>query len=31
MNAPTVAIYEVHDDQVEVLRVLHGAQRWPAR
>ena len=26
---PFVAIYEVHDDDVQVLRVLHGAQQWP--
>jgi toxin ParE1/3/4 len=25
---PFVAVYEVHDD-VQVLRVLHGAQQWP--
>ncbi len=25
---PFVAIYEVHDD-VQVLRILHGAQQWP--
>ena len=25
---PFVAVYEVHDE-VKVLRVLHGAQRWP--
>ena len=26
---PFVAIYEVVADQIIVLRVLHGAQRWP--
>ena len=26
---PFVAIYEVDDDQIVVLRILHGAQRWP--
>jgi addiction module RelE/StbE family toxin len=26
---PFVAIYEVRDDQIIVLRILHGAQRWP--
>ena len=26
---PFVAIYEVEDEEVRVLRVLHGAQRWP--
>ena len=25
---PFVAVYEV-DDEVRVLRILHGAQRWP--
>jgi len=26
---PFAAIYEVDDDQIIVLRILHGAQRWP--
>ena len=26
---PFIAIYEVRDEQVIVLRILHGAQRWP--
>jgi addiction module RelE/StbE family toxin len=26
---PFVAIYEVSDQQIIVLRILHGAQRWP--
>jgi toxin ParE1/3/4 len=26
---PFVAIYEVGDEQIIVLRILHGAQRWP--
>jgi toxin ParE1/3/4 len=26
---PFVAIYELHDEEVVVLRILHGAQRWP--
>jgi toxin ParE1/3/4 len=25
---PFVAVYEVHED-VQVLRILHGAQQWP--
>lgn len=25
---PFIAIYEVHDE-VQILRILHGAQRWP--
>ena len=27
-SLPFVAVYEVHDD-VYVLRILHGSQRWP--
>ena len=26
---PLVGIYEVRDEQIIVLRILHGAQRWP--
>jgi addiction module RelE/StbE family toxin len=26
---PFVGIYEVRDEQIIVLRILHGAQRWP--
>jgi toxin ParE1/3/4 len=26
---PFVAISEVRDEQIIVLRILHGAQRWP--
>jgi toxin ParE1/3/4 len=26
---PFIAVYEVHDDEVQVLRLLHGAQQWP--
>jgi addiction module RelE/StbE family toxin len=26
---PFVAVYEVHDE-VQVLRILHGAQQWPS-
>jgi len=30
---PYVAVYEVFDaqDEVRVLRILHGAQQWPPR
>ena len=28
VSLPFVAVYEVYDD-VRVLRILHGAQRWP--
>ena len=26
---PFVAIYEVREEQIILLRILHGAQRWP--
>lgn len=26
---PFVTIYEVRDEEIIVLRILHGAQRWP--
>ena len=26
---PYVAIYRLHEDAVEVVRILHGAQKWP--
>jgi addiction module RelE/StbE family toxin len=26
---PWVVIYRVADDAIHVLRILHGAQRWP--
>jgi addiction module RelE/StbE family toxin len=26
---PFVAVYEVREEQVVVLRILHGAQQWP--
>ena len=29
-NLPYVAIYRVRGSIVEVIRVLHGAQDWPA-
>ena len=27
---PFVAIYEIRDEQIVVLRILHGAQSWPS-
>lgn len=27
---PFVAIYELREEQIVVLRILHGAQRWPS-
>jgi toxin ParE1/3/4 len=29
-SLPFVAIYEVREQQVAVLRILHGAQHWPS-
>ena len=26
---PFAAIYEVREEQIVLLRILHGAQRWP--
>jgi len=26
---PFLAVYRLHKDSVEILRVLHGAQNWP--
>ena len=26
---PFIAVYEVRDEQIIILRILHGAQRWP--
>jgi toxin ParE1/3/4 len=26
---PFVAVYRLRQDSVEILRILHGAQRWP--
>ncbi|PYX49032.1 MAG: type II toxin-antitoxin system mRNA interferase toxin, RelE/StbE family [Acidobacteria bacterium] len=28
-SLPYVVVYRVKDEMVEVVRVLHGAQRWP--
>jgi len=28
-HTPYVLIYRVHGEALEILRVLHGAQRWP--
>jgi addiction module RelE/StbE family toxin len=28
-SLPFVAVYEVHEESVQILRILHGAQRWP--
>jgi toxin ParE1/3/4 len=26
---PYLAIYRIHGDAIEILRILHGAQIWP--
>jgi len=26
---PFIVVYRVKDDRVEIVRILHGAQRWP--
>jgi toxin ParE1/3/4 len=26
---PYVAVYRLRDDTVDIVRILHGAQRWP--
>lgn len=28
-NLPYLAVYRVHKDAVEIVRILHGAQIWP--
>jgi addiction module RelE/StbE family toxin len=28
-GTPYLIMYEIGDDRVEVLRVMHGARRWP--
>ena len=28
-RVPFLAVYRVREDVIEVLRILHGAQRWP--
>ena len=28
-GAPWVIVYRVRADAIEIIRVLHGAQRWP--
>ena len=30
-RTPYIVAYRVSDDVIELLRVLHGAQRWPSR
>lgn len=28
-GTPYVVVYSVRDDTIRILRILHGAQRWP--
>ena len=28
-NLPFLAVYRVRENLIEVIRILHGAQRWP--
>ena len=28
-HTPYIAAYRIEDDTVRILRILHGAQRWP--
>jgi toxin ParE1/3/4 len=30
-GSPFVVVYRVRRDQIQILRVLHHARRWPAR
>ncbi|HEY1780920.1 MAG TPA: type II toxin-antitoxin system RelE/ParE family toxin [Roseiarcus sp.] len=30
-QTPFLVAYRVHGETIEILRVLHGAQRWPDR
>lgn len=30
-DTPFIIVYEVRDDVIAILRVIHGAQRWPPR
>jgi toxin ParE1/3/4 len=30
-QTPFLVAYRVHNETIEILRVLHGAQRWPDR
>jgi toxin ParE1/3/4 len=29
VHTPYIAAYRIADDTVKILRILHGAQRWP--
>lgn len=28
-RTPFIVVYRIRDSRIEILRVLHGAQRWP--
>jgi len=29
VRTPYIAAYQIADDTVKILRILHGAQQWP--
>jgi plasmid stabilization system protein ParE len=29
LTRPFLAVYEVREEEVQVLRILHGARQWP--
>jgi toxin ParE1/3/4 len=29
LTRPLLAVYEVRDEEVQVLRILHGSRKWP--
>jgi toxin ParE1/3/4 len=30
-RSPYLVAYSIHDGKIHILRILHGAQRWPKR
>jgi toxin ParE1/3/4 len=30
LTRPFLAVYEVREEEVQVLRILHGARQWPS-
>jgi toxin ParE1/3/4 len=30
-RTPFIVAYRLHNETIEILRILHGAQRWPDR
>jgi plasmid stabilization system protein ParE len=29
LGLPFLAVYRVRDNVIQIIRILHGAQRWP--